>query len=147
MLVITNLSIQHGKNRSLVNGTAYTISTSSTNGSPAITYIDATPQGILYNLDRLLVSEAYRRFSPVIYDINNLNLAGNTGWNISSNSYNTDLCFNYNSSNKTYIDTGNLYLNGNLYYNGGTSLTSALNNFVTNSLLSSILSLYITNLL
>ena len=31
---ITNFSIQHGKNGSLVNGTDYTISTSNTNGSP-----------------------------------------------------------------------------------------------------------------
>ena len=60
------------KNGSLVNGTDYTISTSSTNGSPIITYIDISPQGILYNLDRLLVSEAYRGLFPVIYDINKI---------------------------------------------------------------------------
>ena len=59
---ITNFSIQHGKNGSLVTGTDYTISTSNTNGSPVIPYIDISPQGFLYNLDRLLVSEAYRRF-------------------------------------------------------------------------------------
>ena len=124
----------------------YTISTSNTNGSPVITYIDVSPQGILYNLDRLLVSEAYRRLYPVIYDPSNLYLSGNTGWNISSNSNSTNLCFNYNTSNKTYIDTTcNLYLNGNLYYNGGTRLISVLNNFVTNSSLSSTLSSYITN--
>ena len=99
--------------------------------APVITYIDTSPQGFLYNLDRLLVSEAYRRFFPVIYDVNNLYLSGNTGWNISSNSNSTNLCFNYNNSNKAYIDTtGNLYLNVNLHYNGGTSLTSALNNFL-----------------
>ena len=94
---ITNFSIQHGKNGSLVNGTDYTISTSNTNGSPVITYIDVSPQGILYNLDRLLVSEAYRRIYTVIYDVNNLYLSGNTGWNISSNSNSSNLCFNYNS--------------------------------------------------
>ena len=103
---ITNFSIQHGKNGSLVNGTDYTITTSSTNGSPVITYIDISPQGILYNLDRLLVSEAYRRFFPVMYDTNNL--SGNTGWNISSNSNSTNLCFTYNSYNKCYHGiTGN----------------------------------------
>ena len=79
---ITNFSLQHGKNGSLVNGADYTISTSSTNGSPVKPYIDVSPQGILYNLDRLLVSEAYRRLFPVIYDINNLYLSGNTGRNI-----------------------------------------------------------------
>ena len=57
---ITNFSVQHGKNGSLVNGTDYSISTSNTNGSPVITYIDIRPQGFLYNLDRLLVSEANR---------------------------------------------------------------------------------------
>ena len=109
---ITNFSIQHGKNGSLVNGTDYTISTSITNGSPVITYIDVSPQGILYNLDRLLVSESYRRTYPVIYDANKLYLSGNTGWNISGNSNSSNLCFNYNGSNKTYIDTnGDLYLN------------------------------------
>ena len=82
---ITNFSIQHGINGSLANGTDYNISTSNTNGSPVITYTDISPQGILYNLDRLLVSEAYRRFFPVIYDVNNLYLSGNTGWNISIN--------------------------------------------------------------
>ena len=98
-------------NGSLVNGADYTISTSNTNGSPVITYIDISAQGILYNLDRLLVSEAYRRFFPVIYDINNLYLAGNTGWNISSKSNSTNLCFNYNSVNKCYYDiTGNIYI-------------------------------------
>ena len=61
---ITNFSIQHGKNGSLVNGTDYTTSTSSTNGSPVITYIVTNPQGILYNMDRSLVSEAYKRFPP-----------------------------------------------------------------------------------
>ena len=97
---ITNFSIQHGKNGSLVNGIDYTTSTPSTNGSPIITYTDVIPQGILYNLDRLLVSEAYRRIYPVIYDPCNLYLLGNTGWNISSNSNSTNLCFNYNSTNK-----------------------------------------------
>ena len=95
---INNFSIQHGKNGSLVNGTDYTISTSNTNGLHVVTYIDTSPQGILYNLDRLLVSEAYRRIYPVIYDVNNLYLSGNTGWNISSNTNSTNLCFNYNSS-------------------------------------------------
>ena len=92
----------------------YTISTSSTNGSPDIPYIDVSPQGILYNLARLLVSEAYRRFFPVIYDINNIcdinniYLSGDTGRNISSNSNSTIACFNYNSSIKCYHDiTGN----------------------------------------
>ena len=107
------------------------VSTSSTNGSPAITYIDISPQGILYSLDRLLVSEAYRRFFPVIYDVNNLYLSGNTGWNISSNSNSTNLCFNYNSSNKCYHDlTGNTYITGDLY-RSGVSLTSTLSNLNT----------------
>ena len=88
---ITNFSIQHGKNGSLVNGTDYNISTTNTNGSPVIPYIDISPQCILYNLDRLLVSEAYIRIYPVIYDVNNLYLSGNTGWNISSNSNSTNL--------------------------------------------------------
>ena len=35
---ITKFAIQHGKNGSLTNGTDYTISSSSTNGSPVITY-------------------------------------------------------------------------------------------------------------
>ena len=83
---------------------------------------------------------------PVIYDVNNLYLSGNTGWKISSNPNSTNLCFNYNSSNKTYIDTnGDLYLNGNLYYSGSTSFITTLNSFVTNSSLSSTLSSYITN--
>ena len=86
------------------------------------------PQGILYNLDRLLVSEAYRRIYPVIYDVNNLYLFGNTGWNISSNSNSTNLCFNFNSSNKCYHDiTGNTYTPGDLY-RSGISLTSTLSN-------------------
>ena len=80
--------MQHVKNESLVNDTDYTISTSNTDGLPVITYIDIRPQCILYNLDRLLVSEAYRWFFPVIYDVNNLYLSGNTGYNLSSN---TDL--------------------------------------------------------
>ena len=62
---ITNFFIQHGKNGSWVNGTKYNISTANTNGSPVITYIDKSPQGILYNLDRLLVSETYRIFFPI----------------------------------------------------------------------------------
>ena len=114
------------ENGSPVNGTDYTISTSITDGSPVITYVDTCPQGILYNLDRLLVSEAYRRFFPVIYDVNHLYLSGNTGWNISSNSNSTNLCFNYNSSNKCYHDiTGNTYITGDLYRTG-ISLTSTL---------------------
>ena len=100
---ITNFTIQHGKNGSLVNGADYTISISSTKGSPVITYIDVSTQGNLYNLDRLLVSEAYRRFFPVIYDVDNLYLSGNTCWNI-CNSNSTNLYFNYNSSNKCYHD-------------------------------------------
>ena len=97
-----------------------------THGSPIITYIDVSPQGILYNLDRLLVSEAYRWIYPVIYDMNNLYLSGNTSWNISSNSNSTNLSFNYNSVNKSYIDTsGDLYLSGDIY-RYGTSLTSTL---------------------
>ena len=128
---ITNFSIQYGKNGSLVNGIDYTISTSSTNGSPVITCIDVSPQGILYNLDRLLVSEAYRRIYPVIYDTNNLYLSGNTGWNISSNSNSTNLCFNYNSSNKCYHEiTGNTYITGDLY-RSVTSLTSTLSNLAS----------------
>ena len=95
--------IQHGKKGNLVNDTDYNISTSNTNGSPVITYIDISPQGILYSLDRLLVYEAYRRFFPVIYDTNNLYLSCITAWNISSNSNSTNLCFNYNSANKSYI--------------------------------------------
>ena len=71
-----------------------------TNGSPVITYIDISPQGILYNLDRLLVSEAYRRIYPVIYDPSNLYLSDNNGCNISSSSNSANLCFNYNSSSK-----------------------------------------------
>ena len=127
---ITNFSIQHGKNGSLVNGTDYNISTSHTNDSPVTTYIDISPQGILYNLDRLLVSEAYRRFFPVMYDVNNLYLSGNTGWNISSNSNSTNLCFNYNRSNKCYHDiTGNTYITGDLY-RSGISLTSTLSNLM-----------------
>ena len=107
------------ENGSQVNGTDYTISTSITDGLPVITYIDTIPQGILYNLDRLLVCEAYRRFFPVIYDANNLYLSGNTGWNISSNSNSTNLCFNYNNSNKCYHDiTGNTYITGDLYRSG-----------------------------
>ena len=114
------------KNGSLVNGTDYTIS-SNTNGSPVITYTDISPQGILYNLDRLLVSEAYRRFFPVIYDVNNLYLSGNAGWNISSNSNSTNLCFNYNSSNKCYDITGNTYITGDLH-RSVVRLTSTLSN-------------------
>ena len=83
VIVISLISRFNVENGGLVNGTDYTISTSNTNGSPVITYIDINPQGILYNLDRLFVSEAYRRFLSVIYD---LCLSGNTGWNISSNS-------------------------------------------------------------
>ena len=59
--------------------------------------------------------------------MNNLDLFG---WNISSNSNSTNLCFNYNSSNKSYFDTnGDLYLNGNIYYNGSTSLVTTLSNY------------------
>ena len=66
----------------------------------------------------------------MIYDTNNLYLSGNTGWNISSSSNSSNLCFNSNRPNKTYIDTsGYLHLNGNIYYNGSTSLTSILNNY------------------
>ena len=102
--VILQILAYNAENGSLVNGTDdYTITTSSTNGSPAITYIDVNSQGILYNLNRLLVSEAYRRFYPVIYDASNLYLSGNNSWNISSNSNSTNLCFNYNSANKIYI--------------------------------------------
>ena len=112
----------------MVNATDHSVSTSNTNGSPVITYIDISPQGILYNLDRLLVSEAYRRFFPVIYGVNNLYLSGNTGWNISSNSNSTHLCFNYNSSNKCYHDImGNTHITGYLY-RSGISLTSTLSN-------------------
>ena len=89
------------------------------------------PQGILCNLDRLLVSEDYRRFFPVIYDINNIHFSAYTGWNISSNSNCTNLWFNYNSSNKCYHDiTGNTYITGDLY-RSGLSLTSTLSNLYT----------------
>ena len=91
-----------------------------------------------------MLSEAYRRLYPVIYDINNLYLAGNTGWNISSNSNSTNLCFNYNSVNKCYYDiTGNIYIyiTGDLY-RSGINLSSALNNFVTNTSITSSLSNY-----
>ena len=126
---ITNFGIQHGKNGSLVNGVDYNISTSLTNGAPVITYNDTSSQGILYNLDRLLVSESYRRLYPVIYDTSNLYLSGNNSWNISSNSNSTNLCFNYNSVNKTYIDTsGDIYLSGDLY-RSGTSLTTTLSTY------------------
>ena len=77
----------------------------------------------------------------MIHDINNIYFAGtNTNWNISSNSNSTNLCFNYNSSNKIYIDiNGDLYLNGNSYYNGSTSLISTLNNYVLSSSLTTTL--------
>ena len=117
------------ENGNLVNGIDYTVSSSITNGSPIITYNDASSQSILYNLDRLLVSEAYRRLYPVIYDPSNIYLSGNTSWNISSNSNSTNLCFNYNSVNKSYIDTsGDLYLSGDVF-RSGTSLTSTLNSY------------------
>ena len=63
---LTNFSIQHGKNGSLVNGADYTISTSNTNGSPVITYIDISLQGILYNLNHLLISKTYKKISSNI---------------------------------------------------------------------------------
>ena len=86
----------------------------------AAMYIDTSPQGILYNLDRLLVW-----FSSNVWYIY---LSGNTGWNISSNTNSTNLCFIYNSSNKCYHDiTGNTYITGDLY-RSGISLTSTLSN-------------------
>ena len=67
-------------------------------------------------------------FFPVIYDVNNLYLSGNTGWNISSSSNSTNLCFNYNSSNKCYHDiTGNTYITGDSYRTG-IRLTSTISN-------------------
>ena len=99
----------------LTNNTDFTITSSTSNGAPSITYTDSTTNNLTYNLGTLLVSESYRRIYPVIHDTSNLFLSGGTGWNISSNSNSTNLCFNYNSSNKSYIDTsGNLYLNGNI---------------------------------
>ena len=73
------MQIQHaaGGYNNLVNGTVYSITTASS-GAPIITYTDSTTS--------------------------NLFLSGSTGWNISSNSNSTTLCFNYNSSNKSYID-------------------------------------------
>ena len=72
----------------------------------------------------------------VIYDVNNLYLSGNTGWNISSNSNFTKLCLNYNSSNKCYYDTtGNTHITGDLYRSGIslTSTPSNLNNVNTSN--------------
>ena len=132
---MTLLQIQHaaGGFTTLLNGTDYNITTNTANGAPVITYIDSTTQNLTYNENIILLSKAYRRLYPVIYDINNLYLAGNTGWNISSNSNRTNLCFNYNSVNKCYYDiTGNICITGDLY-RSGIILTSALNNFVTNT--------------
>ena len=109
------------------------------------TYIDYTTQNLTYNENILLLSEAYRRLYPVVHDINNIYLGNSTGWNISSTSNSTNLCFNYNSVSKCYHDiTGNVYINGVLY-RSGTSLTSLLSNYISSSSLTSTLSSYITN--
>ena len=96
----------------LTNNTDFTITSSTSNGAPIITYTDSTTNNLSYNLDTLLVSESYRRIYPVIHDTSNIFFGGsNTNWNISSNSNSTNLCFNYNSANKIYIDTsGDIYI-------------------------------------
>jgi hypothetical protein len=105
----SNLQVQHasGGYANLINGTDFTIASSVTNGSPVINY---TPQGadpttatLAYNENTLLLSEAYRRLYPVIYDTNNLRLGGQAGWNLQNNG--GSLLFNYNGSTKTTIDT------------------------------------------
>jgi len=90
--------------------TDFTVTTAST-GAPIITYTDSTTQNLTYNLDRLLISEAYRRFFPVIRNSSDLVLASTstaltgygTVWNIEN--YNNTLNHNYNGTTEFSISS------------------------------------------
>ena len=83
----------------LVNNTDFTVTRSTSNGAPIITYSDSTTNNLTYNLLKLLISESCRRLYPKIHDTSNIFFGGsNTNCNISSNSNSTNLCFNYNST-------------------------------------------------
>ena len=50
----------------LVLNTDFTLATDATTGNPALTYTDSAASNLTYNLNTLLVEEAYRRIYPVI---------------------------------------------------------------------------------
>jgi len=129
----------------ITNNIDFNVSTSS-NGAPIITYTDSTTQNLTYNLDTLLVSEAYRRIYPVVRDASDLVLSsaslaitGYTGWNVQNLS--TILNFNYSGTTEMSLtSTGtltaaNYKISGTIYdsetvnianplYSSGTSITS-----------------------
>ena len=65
----------------MVLNTDGNISTDSSTGYPAITYLDST-NNLTYNLNNLMLEETYRRIYPVIRDTNNIMIRGSSGWNI-----------------------------------------------------------------
>ena len=79
----------------LVAGTDYTITTSSTNGAPIITYTDSAQSNLTYNENTLLLREAYNRIYPVIRSSNLISL--NNG------SYSIQLQAPTLSASSTYI--------------------------------------------
>ena len=94
----------------LILGTDWSISTSvSSFGYPMITYSDSTTQNLTYNLNTLLLEEAYRRIYPVIFDTNTLYLGGSTGWKIYNDTADSGLGFVYNGITMLRLsDTGNM---------------------------------------
>ena len=84
----------------LVLNADWNISTDSSTGYPAITYLDST-NNLTYNLNNLMLEESYRRIYPVIRDTNNIILGG---WNIQNSS--GTLNFNYNSTNELSLSSG-----------------------------------------
>jgi hypothetical protein len=109
----TNLQIKRaaGGYLGLVNGTDFTVTTNSSSGVPVITYTDSATNNLIWNLDTLLVSEAYRRLYPVIRNSSDLVLASTstalTGygavWNIEN--YNNTLNHNYNGTTEFSISS------------------------------------------
>jgi len=93
-----------GSNIVLTNGTDYTISTDSSTGYPDITYTDSPTVNVVYNELTLLLSEAYRRFFPVLRDSNNIVLGS---WNIKNNTSSSNtLTYLYNGSTIYTLSTG-----------------------------------------
>jgi hypothetical protein len=121
----------------LILATDWNISSSTTTGAPIITYADSTTQNLTYNVDTLLVEEAYRRLYPVVRSTSDIVLTStsntlsgyaSTSWNIENNS--SILNFNYNGATNLAINSSGAITTGAWYATaiatqyGGSGLTA-----------------------
>ena len=116
-------------------GTDFTVSTHATNGYPVITYNNAQAQTITYNLNNLLLFEAYRRLYKVVRDSSTIILGIWTIYDVSGTLTfvsSSGIRMTIASSGNTMMGgnvsvTGDLTLTGNIFWSGNQSINTILN--------------------